>query len=303
LSDSEAGQPVSGGRIIAFGDVIDDIVVVPSGPIRDDTDTQSSIRFRAGGSPANTASWLGFLGSPVDFVGTVARADAGRHTAELAAVGVTPHLRGHATLPTGTIVVIVEGQRRSMLTERGANAVSDPALVTDELLAGASALHLTGHALLNDAGAAGFAEVIARARAASVAVSIAPGSAGFIADYGVEEFLAAVAGASILFPALEEGRLLTGLDEPSAVAAKLAETFETVVLTLGGEGVAVASGDEVTIVNAVTVDVVDPTGAGDAFCAGFLDEWVRTGDPVGAARAGTLVAALAVSVIGARPVV
>lgn len=299
MSSMPASQ--SSSRIIAFGDVIDDVVVVPSGPIRDDTDTKSSIRFRPGGSPANTAAWLGFLGAPVDFVGTVARVDAGRHTAELAAAGVTPHLRGHATLPTGTIVVLVQGQRRSMLTERGANTASDTTLVTDELLAQASALHLTGHALLNDTGSAGFADVIRRARAASVAVSISPGSAGFLADYGVEEFLTAVAGASILFPALEEGRLLTGLTDPSAIAARLAETFDTVVLTLGSEGVVVAHGGEVTVVKAVSVDVVDPTGAGDAFCAGFLDEWVRTGNPVGAARSGTLVAALAVNVMGARP--
>ena len=188
-----------------------------------------------------------------------------------------------------------------MLTERGANTASDTTLVTDELLAQASALHLTGHALLNDTGSAGFADVIRRARAASVAVSISPGSAGFLADYGVEEFLTAVAGASILFPALEEGRLLTGLTDPSASAARLAETFDTVVLTLGSEGVVVAHGGEVTVVKAVSVDVVDPTGAGDAFCAGFLDEWVRTGNPVGAARSGTLVAALAVNVMGARP--
>jgi sugar/nucleoside kinase (ribokinase family) len=292
---------VAGSRIIAFGDVIDDIVVVPHGPIREDTDTESSIRFRPGGSPANTAAWLGFLGAPVDFVGTVAMSDVARHAAELAAAGVTPHLRGHETLPTGTIVVIVDGQRRTMLTERGANAVSDPVFVTGELLAPASVLHLTGHALLNDAGAAGFAEVMARARAASVAISIAPGSAGFIADYGVEAFLADVAGASILFPALEEGRLLTGLTDPTEVAESLAETFNTVVLTLGADGVIVAHGGEVTLVKAVALDVVDPTGAGDAFCAGFLDEWVRTGVAVGAARAGTLVAALAVSVIGARP--
>ena len=59
--------------------VIDDIVVVPSGPIRGDTDTPSSIRHRAGGSAANVASWLGRLNAGVDFVGRVAASDVGRH--------------------------------------------------------------------------------------------------------------------------------------------------------------------------------------------------------------------------------
>jgi sugar/nucleoside kinase (ribokinase family) len=56
-----------------------------------------------------------------------------------------------------------------------------------------------------------------------------------------------------------------------------------------------------THVDAVTAPVVDPTGAGDAFCAGYLDELVRTDDPVAAARAGARVASAAVGVIGGRP--
>jgi len=282
-------------RIVAFGDVIDDIVAVPSGPIRDDTDTPSAIRFTPGGSAANTATWLASLGSPVDFVGTVGAADVARHAAAMP--GVTTHLEGHPVLTTGTIVVIVEGQRRSMLTERGANAAFNPAAVSDELLSHAKVLHFTGHALLNAVGAPGIVDVIARARAAGVAVSVSPGSAGFIADYGVDRFRAALAGATIIFPSLDEGRLLTGLDEPLAVASALAADFEIVVLTLGAAGVLV-NGE---LVAASRVVVTDPTGAGDAFCAGFLHEWVRSGSLHASATAGTRVAARAVGAIGGRP--
>ena len=279
-------------RIVCFGDVIDDVVVVPEGPIRDDTDTPSEIRYRPGGSPANTAAWLGALGARVDFVGVVGAGDAARHAAAMP--GVAAHLREHPDLPTGTIVVIVAGQSRSMLTSRGANSALDPAEVTDELLTEASVLHLTGHALLNDAG---LGDLLARATAAGVAVSVSPGSAGFIADYGLPEFRRAIAGASILFPSLDEGRLLTGLDDPAAVSAALAEEFDTVVLTMGAAGVMV-NGETV---QAVTVDIVDPTGAGDAFCAGFLAEWAHSRDALAAARAGVTVAARAVQSIGARP--
>lgn len=288
-----------GSRIITFGDVIDDVVAIPAGPIRDDTDTPSSIHSRPGGSAANTAAWLGSLGAEVVLVGSVSAADVVRHTELLAAVGASALLRGSADLPTGTIVVIVDGQRRAMLTERGANTLLDPAWVTDELLSGSRVLHITGHALLNDAGAEGIASLIARARAAGVTVSVAPGSAGFIADYGVERFLAATAGADVLFPSLDEGRLLTGLEAPDEIGRALG--FDTVVLTRGAEGLTVFHEGASTRVGAVAVPVVDPTGAGDAFCAGYLDAWVRTGDPVESARAGALVASRAVGVIGGRP--
>lgn len=292
-------DPIQAGRarIVCFGDIIDDIVVVPNGAIRDDTDTDAVIRNRPGGSPANTAAWLASLGAAVDFVGTVGVGDAARHVAALP--GVTAYLREHATLATGTIVVIVAGQSRTMLTSRGANIALDPADVTDELLANAEVLHLTGHALRGDSGAAGFVGLVARARSAGVAVSVSPGSAGFIADCGVRGFREAIAGASVLFPSLDEGRLLTGLDDPADVGAALSADFDVVALTLGASG-ALVNGETVP---AVHTQIVDPTGAGDAFCAGFLDEWVRSRDPLAAAYAGVAVAAQAVGAIGARPTV
>ena len=183
-----------------------------------------------------------------------------------------------------------------MLTERGANSALDPAAVTDALLADTAILHITGHTLLN---ALGLGDLIARARNAGVAVSISPGSAGFIADYGVEAFAAAIAGASLVFASLDEGRLLTGLESPAEVAAAL--PFDHVVLTLGMDGVLVSLSGEQFTVPAIETTVVDPTGAGDAFCAGYLGEWVTTGDARAAAVRGTEVAARAVATVGARP--
>lgn len=301
MPDPAPVPPAERTRIVCFGDVIDDVVAIPLGPIRDDTDTVSSIRFRPGGSAANTAAWLGSLGADVDFFGAVNNTDVARHTDLLTAHDVGVHLRGQQPLPTGTIVVIVAGQQRTMLTERGANAVLDPSWVTDELLADTRVLHLTGHSLLNDVGTEGFAGLIARAKALGVTVSVDPGSAGFIADFGAEAFLEAAAGADILFPSLDEGVVLTGRQTPELVASALGESFGTVVLTMGMAGVAIAHEGLVTRVAAVEASVVDPTGAGDAFCAGYLAEWVRSGDVAVAARAGAAVASRAVGIIGGRP--
>jgi sugar/nucleoside kinase (ribokinase family) len=70
---------------------------------------------------------------------------------------------------------------------------------------------------------------------------------------------------------------------------------------MGSAGVAVAHDGLATLVGAVEASVVDPTGAGDAFCAGYLAEWVGSGDVALAARAGAAAASRAVSVIGGRP--
>ena len=289
-------------RIVVFGDVIDDIVVVPTGPIRDDTDTPSSIRHRAGGSAANVASWLGRLGAGVDFVGRVGASDLARHSDVLSGFGVTPHLAGDADLPTGTIVVIVNGDSRSMLTERGANDQFSADQVTDDLLARAALVHFTGYSIYHGEHQDAIARLFERADAGGVAVSVDPASAGSLVDFGAAKFLELVSRASVLLPNLDEGRALTGLTEPSAVAETLGRQFPLVAMTMGDGGVIVAQdGREQVRVAAVQAERVDPTGAGDAFSAGFLAEWVRTADAVAAARAGVAVAAEAVTVVGGRP--
>ncbi len=294
--------PVVTRRIVVFGDVIDDIVVVPSGPIRTDTDTPSSIRHRAGGSAANAASWLGFVGADVDFVGRVAADDVSRHSEILAGFGVTPHLEGDREHPTGTIVVLVDGNKRSMLTERGANAWLSADAVSDELLDGASVLHFTGYSIYHSTDHAPLKRLFMRAAQRGVTVSVDPASAGSLLDFGVDSFLDLIAGAGIVFPNLDEGMALTGLTDPLQIAAALAKHCALVVLTLGVDGVVVAeAATEPLLIPSQTSAVVDPTGAGDAFSAGFLAAWNTGADVETAALAGVATAAKAVATVGGRP--
>jgi len=270
-------------RVLVVGDVIDDVIVVPHGPIRPDTDTVSDIRSTPGGSAGNTASWLGHLGVAVEFVGMVAQADVARHSAVFEQYGVVPRLQGHPTLPTGAIVVLVEGERRAMLTERGANDALDYDSID---VTGFAALHLTGYSLFKRADAAPVTALIQRARAAGLQVSVDPGSAGFLLDYGVQRFLEAIAGATILVPNRDEAAVLgTHLD------------FPIVAVTMDREGVLVNG----ILVEPVATAVVDPTGAGDAFTAGFLASLLDGHDASTAAAAGARLASVAVSAMGARP--
>lgn len=288
-----------GDLIVCYGDIIDDIVVAPRGPIRLDTDTASVIRMRPGGSAANTAAWIGSLGAPVALVGVVGRGDAIRHGAALP--GVEAHLREHSVLQTGRIVVIVQQERRDMLTDRGANVELGPDDVSDSLLQRTRLLHFTGHSLLNNAGYAGVRTLIDRCRDAGVLVSVSPGSAGFMEDFGIEQARRAFAGADIVFAGLEDGMLLSGESEPDEIVAALNLQFQIAVLTRGDRGATIGERGNIFSLQIEPRPVVDPTGAGDAFCAGFLESWTRTWNIREAAAAGIELGADAVGVLGGRP--
>ena len=298
---------MTGSRALVVGDVIDDIIVVPVGPVRPDTDTTARISRHEGGSAANTAAWMARQGAAVDFVGCVGPGDRERHESVLRDLGVRPQLSEHSTLTTGTIVIVVEGEQRTMLTDRGANAGLQVDAVTDELLAEAGVLHLTGYSLVDAFSSDDLAALIERAHTHGVLVSLDPGSAGFIADYGVDAFRAALRGVDVLLPNLAEARLLAGLTDENAPAdAVLAETLldlaPAVVLTHGAGAVVVArQGESTASIDVEAIEAVDPTGAGDAFTAGLLTSLLYGADLVEAARAGVRVAGLAVTRAGARP--
>jgi sugar/nucleoside kinase (ribokinase family) len=299
-----------GRGVIVFGDVIDDVIVTPAHEIRPDTDTTATIERRPGGSAANAAAWFGHLGEPTSFFGRVAAADVEHHTALLAAHGVAAQLRGDDERPTGTIVVILQSDRtRTMLTERGANALTSGDDVDRALFGPGAHLHFTGYTVF----AAGpgaeprYAALIREAQAAGATVSVNPGSAGFIADHGAGPLRAAMAGADVLIPNLDEGRALTGLTSPEDVVHALLEEHPMVALTLGRDGVLAARrGQPPVHVPARVLTPVDTTGAGDAFSAGFVTG-LRAGggfahaDLAEAAAAGVRAAAEAVGRVGARP--
>lgn len=283
---------------LVVGDVIDDILVTPLGAIRNNTDTPARITSSPGGSAANFACWLGSLGQSVNFVGRVGQADLDRHQAVLQSFGVMPFLQGDNSLSTGSIVVLVEGENRSFLTDRGANANLDVNSIPASLFG--KLLYISGYSLLS-LSLVDVQNLISRAHALGSKVACDPGSAGFIQDFGVKKFLDALSGVDILLPNLEEGRLLSGEDRPEVITAFLAERFETVALTMGAEGCAVRRGDNYFELPAPAADVVDPTGAGDAFAAAFLKELVASDDLEKAAKAAIRMGAIAVTVAGGRP--
>lgn len=286
--------------VLVVGDVIDDVLVRPSGPIAPDTDTPSRIERLAGGSAANTACWLAREGVPTTLVATVHREDVERHGGLLAAHGVTTRLKG-SDRPTGTIVVLSQGEQRAMLTDRGANVETVPDDVSEELLTAHDVLLVTGHVVAGDGDGAGWAELLAHAAAAGLLVAVAPGSAAMVARFGAERFRRLIAPARLLVASGEEARLLTGEADARRAAALLGRDSTRAVVTSGAEGSVVAEDGAVVSVPAVRTTPVDVTGAGDAFAAGLLAALLHGAPLRQAAAAGAALAARAVSMPGARP--
>jgi sugar/nucleoside kinase (ribokinase family) len=284
-------------KILVVGDVIDDILVIPNGEIRLDTDTNSKIQQQPGGSAANFACWIASLGIETHFVGRVGKEDLERHSEILRTNKVIPHLQVDPELQTGRIVVLVQGQQRSFLTDRGANKNLDLKSIPDELFG--DALYLSGYTVF-DQSVQDMQQLIKRAKARGL-VACDPGSAGYIADHSVHTFLASIAGVDLLLPSLEEGRILSAESRPEIVAALLGEWFPQVALTLGEDGVQLHSQQGAEHIAAIAADLVDATGAGDAFAASLIAETLKGKNFSQAAQAAVKFAAKAVTKLGGRP--
>lgn len=104
----------------------------------------------------------------------------------------------------------------------------------------------------------------------------------------------------IALPGLDDAQLITGLDDPDAIADRLLGYGARIVaLTMGADGVLTATPDHRERLSPHDVKLVDATGAGDAFDGAFLAEYLETGDPFAAARYANAAAALSVTGFGA----
>lgn len=297
--------------VVCVGDLMTDVVALSSRTVSVGSDTRSSVRISGGGSAANTAAWLASSGHPVAYVGRAGDDAFGRAaTDELARVGVDVRVVLDPERPTGICVVVVtpDGQR-SMFPDAGANAALSPDDLPADLFVGGAHLHLSGYALLTPGSRPAALAALARARQVGMTTSIDPASAGPLAVVGATQFLTWTAGADLLLANDDEARLLAGCDDATATraaGAELARTYREVVVKLGAGGAdwfrttGGGSADHVAV-PAVPVEIVDSTGAGDCFAAGFLPPWRSGADPVDSLAAGCALAAQVVTRAGARP--
>ncbi len=261
----------------------------------------------SGGSAANTAAGIASLGGRVAYLGRVADDALGRaFVHDIRSIGVhfepTPAPAGPDRTTGHCLVLVTPDAERTMATHLGVASDFSSIDLHQAHLAAAQVLYLEGYLWEQPSAKAAMREAVELAHFGEAAVALSL-SDPFCVRHHQSEFLDLLTGdVDLLFANEEEATLLFGARNLDDALAALEETGVLAAVTRGAEGCVVVTAAGPVAVPAAPVDrVVDTTGAGDLFAAGFLHGITHGLDPVDAARLGGLCAAEVVSHVGARP--
>ncbi|MEP6661807.1 MAG: adenosine kinase [Acidimicrobiales bacterium] len=260
----------------------------------------------SGGSAANTMCGVASFGGRGGYIGKVADDDLGTLFGhDLRAVGVA--FRGPKPgdeIPTGRcLIVVTPDAERTMSTFLGMSSLLVPDDVDPDVVASGKVVYLEGYLWDRPEAMAAYRKAAAVAHDAGNKVSLTL-SDSFCVDRHREAFLDLVAGeVDILFSNEDEICSLYEVDSFDDAVARVSKHVEIAAITCGAKGSIVVSRDGQVAVPAEPVDeVVDTTGAGDLYAAGFLHGLTHDRTLVDCARLGSIAASEVISHVGARPV-
>ena len=236
-------------------------VHVDTGALAPGGDVHGRVRIRPGGTSANAAVWAAWDGARSRVHGGVGRDIAGDLlAAALREHGVKTQLTPYADVPTGTMLVVREAGERSMVADRGANALFHADSLPGSLVCGA--MLVSGYLILHED--TSDTAVAALERAVTPFAAVEAASWPLVDAFGAGRFFAATSRASVLLANDREARALVGASGEAA-ARLLGERYPLVCVKLGADGVIAATGGEVLHLPAEVVASPNATGAGDAF--------------------------------------
>ncbi|MBW8485460.1 carbohydrate kinase family protein [Actinomadura parmotrematis] len=287
--------------VVTLGAHIVDVLARPVEgiPAGQDTVVVDQVKVTAAGAAAGTAVSLARLGNRVVSLGAIGDDDLGTLLAALLTregVDVSGLVRRTDEQTSASILPIRPDGGRPSFHVPGANLTFGAAMVDPGLLAAADAVHIGGPDVAFGLNDPAFFGALEAARAAGTVVTmdllsnlpdLVAATAAFLPH--VDHFL----------PNEEQALAMTGAADPVQAARELLDQGpSSVLVTLGEHGSLVASADGVERLPALPVEVVDTTGCGDAYCAGFITGLLH-GRPLGeAARWGTAAAATVAQGLG-----
>ncbi len=259
----------------------------------------------SGGSTANTIAGLAAFGSKAAFIGKVKNDQLGQvFSHDISALGVAfdtePATRGAAT--ARCLVMVTPDGERSMSTFLGASVGLGPDDIDDKVIADAGVTYLEGYLWDPPAAKEAFKKAarLARKHGRQVALSL---SDAFCVERHRDSFLDLIRDeVDILFANEAEIKALYQVGVFDEALQQVRRHCRLAALTRSAAGSVVVTGDEVHVVEAVKIPrLVDATGAGDLYAAGFLHGLTTGRDLAACARLGSLAASEVISHMGARP--
>jgi sugar/nucleoside kinase (ribokinase family) len=259
----------------------------------------------SGGSAANTLAGLATLGRRCGFIGQVASDQLGGVFAhDLTSLGVdytTPAREGEPPTARCLILVTPDGQR-TMNTFLGASQFLPATALDEAMIADANILYLEGYLWDPEEPRAAMRRAIDLANGAGRKVAFTLSDA-FVIDRHGDDFRALIGDGliDILFANEVEIRALTGEDDFDTAVAQVAVQVPLLVVTRGADGAIAVSDGERHVVSAEPIDnVVDTTGAGDLFAAGFLSGHAQGRSITDCLTTGALCAREIIAQVGPR---
>jgi sugar/nucleoside kinase (ribokinase family) len=243
---------------------------------------------------------VAMLGGNSTFCGLVGSDKLGKtYSDRLAEIMGTHYLRSRDDVATGKCLSIIsnEDAERTMLTDLGGAMELGPDELPVRAVETSTWLHLTGY--LFTGGQMGDAAMLALERALHAGTRISFDVAdAFVIQHcrdTVEKVIKEY--ADVVFMNEEEARMLAGADAADAVH-KVGSWVDTAVVKLGKRGSIIKRGETIVPIEAVAVDAVDTTGAGDAYAGGFLYGLARGWDLEACGHLASAVAGLTVAQVG-----
>jgi sugar/nucleoside kinase (ribokinase family) len=261
----------------------------------------------SGGSGANTLAGIASLGGDVAFIGKVANDDFGREFAgDMSTVGVD--FRSGAPSgdePTGRcIIAVTPDAQRTMNTFLGISTQLSSGDLDPAVIGAGAVLYLEGYLFDRDEAKAAFRQAASIAHQNGRVVSLTL-SDSFCVDRHRADFQALVRDEiDVLFANEDELKSLYEVSEFDDAVELLRRDCHIAAVTRSEKGAVIVTRDDVHAVPAAPVaSVVDTTGAGDLFAAGFLRGLTQGKDLTTCARIGAIAAAEVISHVGPRPLV
>ena len=259
----------------------------------------------SGGSAANTMCGVASFGGTAAYIGKVAPdglGEAFRH--DLHAEGVAfPNAPSRADVPTGRcLIVVTPDAQRTMNTFLGVSSLLGPDDVSTEVAVSGQVVYMEGYLYDRPEAKRAYRKAAEVAHRAGRKVSLTL-SDSFCVDRHRDDFLALVRDeVDILFSNDDEVLALYEVADLDDAVRQVRRDCELAVVTVGAEGSLVVTAEDVIAVKAEPVaKVVDTTGAGDLYAAGFLFGYSNGADLAECGRLGSVAAAEVISHVGARP--